>query len=120
MSATRTWLRPPCLAVYSAWSAVDELHEQRRLTGRGHADADGELQATGKSCGRDLGANALSQSACTGLGRFVEDEPELLASVPSPNAGSARTGFQGLAQLCKPGVAVQMPEIGRASCRERV
>ena len=88
--------------------AVDELREQRRLTGRCESDADRELQPTGESGGRDLGANALSQCACPGLGGLVEDERELLASVTSAHVGFARTGFQDLGQLCEHGIAVQM------------
>src|SRR5438309_427805 len=48
--------------------AVDELREQSRLTGRGHADADRELQAAWNSCAWRMAiaaceATPLSRSA---------------------------------------------------------
>src|SRR5438445_2912316 len=53
--------------------AVDKLREQRRVVGRRHADADGELQPAGKSRRGNLRANPFRQGPCAWLRGFMQD-----------------------------------------------
>src|SRR5260370_25492133 len=61
--------------------AVDELGEKSRLRSRGDSDADRELQSARKRRGGDSGPYPFCQGARSRLGRLVQDESELLASV---------------------------------------
>src|SRR6202165_2900698 len=71
--------------------ALHQRSEQRRLRGRGDADADGQLQAAGECGCRDPGANALGQGSGARLGRLVEDDAELFAAVACADVRFPRT-----------------------------
>ena len=109
MSATRTWLRPPCLAAYRAWSARSiRVVNSAGFVGGGDADADGQLQPAGERRRGDLGADALGQRPRALLGRLVEDDAELLAAVARADVGFARARDQDLRQLGQHRVALQV------------